>query len=81
LSFQDFLEDCAAMRDETERAVAASLPLPKLTRRLMDIGYAMREIDEIRDVLEAFFHCPRRKPIGWRLTENRAMLICHERSC
>jgi hypothetical protein len=22
-----------------------------------------------------------RKPIGWRLTENRAMLICNERSC
>src|SRR4030088_978533 len=25
--------------------------------------------------------CPCRKPIGWRLTENRAMLICNERSC
>jgi hypothetical protein len=25
--------------------------------------------------------CPFRKPIGWRLTENRAMLICNERSC
>jgi hypothetical protein len=26
-------------------------------------------------------HCPCRKPIGWRLTENRAMLIYNERSC
>ena len=25
--------------------------------------------------------CACRKPIGWRLTENRAMLICNERSC
>ena len=25
-------------------------------------------------------HSPRRKPIDWRLTENRAMLLCNERS-
>src|SRR5467141_1740348 len=25
--------------------------------------------------------CPCRKPIDWRLTENRAMLLCNERSC
>ena len=25
--------------------------------------------------------CPCRKPMGWRLTENRAMLIRNERSC
>jgi hypothetical protein len=24
--------------------------------------------------------CPCRKPIDWRLTENRAMLLCNERS-
>src|ERR1700730_7320476 len=28
--------------------------------------------------LEVYHHCPCRKPIDWRLTENRAMLICNE---
>ena len=31
--------------------------------------------------LEGFNTCPCRKPIGWRLTENRAMLLYNERSC
>lgn len=51
-----FLEACGKMRAETERAVALSLPMPKLTQRLLDIGYAEREIDEIRGLLEVFSH-------------------------
>ena len=53
---RSFLEACGKMRAETEGAVAFSLPVPKLTQRLLDIGYAAREIDEIRDLLEVFSH-------------------------
>src|SRR5258708_3076245 len=51
-----FFEACGKMRTETERAVAFSLPVPKLTQRLLDIGYAAREIDQITDLLEVFSH-------------------------
>jgi hypothetical protein len=37
--------------------------------------------EEDGKVLRRYWPCPCRKPIDWRLTENRAMLICNERSC
>jgi hypothetical protein len=49
-----FLEACENMRADTERAVSFSLQVRKLTQRLLDAGYAVREIDEIKDLLEVF---------------------------
>lgn len=48
-----FASACTRLRAETEAAVAA-LPRPALAQRLSQIGYASRELDEIRETLEVF---------------------------
>ncbi len=48
-----FVEGCQAMREATEAAVA-DLPVASLGARLASLGYAPRELDQIRATLEAF---------------------------
>jgi hypothetical protein len=50
-----FVEACASLRSRTETRVAALDP-GRLVRRLETIGYAPREIDQIRASVEVFSH-------------------------
>jgi hypothetical protein len=50
-----FVEACASLRSRTETRVAALDP-GRLVRRLETIGYAPREIDQIRASIEVFSH-------------------------
>src|ERR1700731_713398 len=50
-------------------------------RRAQWIKYQDRvEPERLIFIDETWTRCPCRKPIDWRLTENRAMLLCNERS-
>ena len=52
---EPFVEACANLRARTETRVAALDP-GRLVRRLETIGYAPREIDQIRSSIEVFSH-------------------------
>ena len=50
-----FVEGCARLRSHTETLVGALSP-DRIVRRLETIGYAPREIDQIRSSIEVFSH-------------------------
>ena len=50
-----FIDEAAGIRDFVERSAATFAPAP-LSAPLADMGYAVRELDQIRAIIEAFSH-------------------------
>ena len=50
-----FIDEAAGIRDFVERSAAAFAPAP-LSAPLADMGYAQRELDQIRAIIEVFSH-------------------------
>ena len=50
-----FIDEAAGIRDIVERSAATFAPAP-LSAPLADMGYAVRELDQIRAIIEAFSH-------------------------
>jgi hypothetical protein len=50
-----FVDGCARLRSHTERRVSMLTP-DRIVRRLQTIGYAPRELDQIRSSIEVFSH-------------------------
>jgi hypothetical protein len=52
---RELVEACASLRADAEAAVLALEP-PSAVPRLTELGYAPRELDQIRDMVEVFSH-------------------------
>lgn len=72
-----FLDACRRLRTQAEAAVMILEP-PRLTSRLADLGYAPREIAQIREMIEVFSHG--NFPYCFMATIARLLLEGHELS-
>lgn len=72
---REVVDNCAALRADAEKAIL-SLDPPPIVPRLTAMGYAPRELDQIRAMIEVFSHG--NFPYCFMATMTRALLEGHE---